>query len=152
MQTPRVYLQDVIRLILFVSISEFSEIEATAPGIVSAASDLLPEILIAATQQPRLGAARLDHSVQWHDLRQAVEAESGGRPRGAGSGKAKARCATPAAAYTPHVPLVAPTSNSPYRESAVAWRVRRGATWNAACRSLGFVRHGCSCGIVPPNI
>lgn len=85
--------QDVVRLLLFVNISEFSEIENRAPGIVAAASDLLPEILIAATQPPRLDAARLDHSVQWHDLCEAAQAESGRRRHSTGgSGRPNPRC------------------------------------------------------------
>lgn len=93
-------LQDVVRLLLFVNISEFSDIEARAPGIVASASDLLPEILIAATQPPGGAAARLDHSVQWYDLRQAVQAEGVRRGPAGGSGRPNPRCA-PAARLCP---------------------------------------------------
>ena len=65
--------QDVTRLLLFVSLSDFPQIEATAPGIVAAAAELIPGILTAAAQPPAGEAARLAHSREWLDQREHME-------------------------------------------------------------------------------
>lgn len=64
--------RDVLRLLLFVSQSDFQELEGQAPGIVGSSNDLLPEILLAAAQAPS-EAAQLEHATQL----QAIMIEAG---------------------------------------------------------------------------
>ena len=62
--------KDLLRLLLFVSLSDFQALESRAPGIVGAANVLLPLVLDAAVQ-PLLPNARRDHAA---DLQILVEA------------------------------------------------------------------------------
>ena len=61
--------QDVTRLLLFVAEASFSHVERLAPGIVAAAADVVPAVIMAAAQPPVPGRRR-QHSDDWHALRE----------------------------------------------------------------------------------
>jgi hypothetical protein len=84
---------DLTRLLLFVSSSDFPHIEALAPGIVSAASNLIPSVLAAASQAPLPGRRR-EHSNEWHELQASflTAAQRKARFRDAGK-RLKRQCA-----------------------------------------------------------
>jgi hypothetical protein len=68
--------QDVTRLLLFVSMSDFPMIEKIAPGIVAAASELLPSIIVAASVPPQPADSRLQHSREWHAMCEDAELQT----------------------------------------------------------------------------
>jgi hypothetical protein len=85
---------DLTRLVLFVATSNFPHIEAQAPGIVAAASDIIPSMLLAASQPPLPGRRR-EHSNEWHALQASLLTTAQRKSRFREDGKRlKQRCAT----------------------------------------------------------